>query len=150
MTWDCVTGGPLYDHETSWFIVTFKATNTDARRVAAMKLQANFVDAFGDVLRTVPIVENARLGNGDSDGAVWAFRPAVDKNSLDHVAFYVLAVKYEDGSLWHYAGPPPKSGPTPAPRAGLRRFPITTLNYDMGSVIAPSPSPSPSPTSTPW
>jgi hypothetical protein len=115
INWDCVTGGPLYDHEREWFIVTFKATNTDARRIAAMKLQANFVDAFGDVLRTVPIVENARLSTGDSDAAVWAFRPTVDKNSLDHVAFYVIAVKYEDGSLWNAPGSEPKAGPTPAP-----------------------------------
>jgi hypothetical protein len=147
MTWECVTGGPLYDHERNWFIVAFKATNTDTRRVQAMKLQANVVDAFGDVLRTVPIVENARLRTGDSDGAVWAFQPAVDANSIDHVAFYVLAVKYESGSVWTHPGPPPKSGPTPAPRAKPQRFSITGLNYNMGDVIAPSPSPSP--TSTP-
>jgi hypothetical protein len=150
MTWQCVTGGPLYDHEQAWFIVTFKATNTDARRVQAMKLQANFVDAFGDVLRTIPIIENARLGTGDSDAAVWAFRPAVDKNSLDHVAFFVVAVKYEDGSLWHAPGDAPKAGPTPAPSARLRRFPMTGMNYDMGSVIVPPPSPTPSPTATPY
>jgi hypothetical protein len=147
MTWECVTGGPLYDHERDWFIITFKATNTDTRRVQAMKLQANVVDAFGDVLRTVPIVENARLGTGDSDGAVWAFRPTVDTNSIDHVAFYVLAVKYESGPVWTYPGPSPRSGPTPSPRAKLQRFSIGGLNYDMGGVIAPSPSPSP--TSTP-
>jgi hypothetical protein len=75
MTWECVTGGPLFGHEREWFIVTFKATNTDPRRVSAMKLQANFVDAFGDVLRTIPIIENARLGTGDSDGAVLGFSP---------------------------------------------------------------------------
>jgi hypothetical protein len=150
MSWDCVTGGPLYDHERDWFIVTFKATNTDPRRVQAMKLQANFVDAFGDVLRTIPIVENARLSTGDSDAAVWAFRPTVDKNSLDHVAFHVIAVKYEDGSLWHADGPQPKAGPTPAPSARLRRFPMTGMNYNMGDVIVPPPSPTPfpSPTST--
>jgi hypothetical protein len=149
MTWDCVTGGPLFGHERAWFIVTFKATNTDQRRVTAMKLQANFVDAFGDVLRIVPIIENARLGTGDSDAAVWAFRPTVDKNSLDHVALYVIAVKYEDGSLWHASGPEPKTGPTPAPNAGLRRFPMTGMNYDMGSVIVPPPSPTPSPSPAP-
>jgi hypothetical protein len=150
MTWDCVTGGPLYEHERDWFIVTFKATNTDSRRVQAMKLQANFVDAFGDVLRTLPIVENARLSTNDSDAAVWAFRPTVDKNSLDHLAFYVIAVKYEDGSLWHAEGPEPKAGPTPTPSARLRRFPMTGMNYDMGDVIVPPPSPTPfpSPTST--
>jgi hypothetical protein len=150
MSWECVTGGPLYDHERERFIVTFKATNTDARRVQAMKLQANFVDAFGDVLRTIPIIENARLSTGDSDAAVWAFRPTVDKNSLDHVAFYVLAVKYEDGSVWHAEGAEPKVGPTPAPSARLRRFPMTGMNYDMGDVIVPPPSPTPfpSPTST--
>jgi hypothetical protein len=149
MTWDCVTGGPLFDHERAWFIVTFKATNTDSRRVRAMKLQANFVDAFGDVLRMVPIVENARLGTGDSDAAAWAFRPTVDKNSLDHVAFYVIAVKYEDGSLWRAPGPEPKTGPTPAPAARLNRFSMTGMNYDMGSVIEPPPSPTPSPSPTP-
>jgi hypothetical protein len=150
MTWDCVTGGPLYEHEHEWFIVTFKATNADPRRVQAMKLQANFVDAFGDVLRMIPIVENARLSTGDADAAVWAFRPTVDKNSLDHVAFYVIAVKYEDGSLWRAEGPEPKAGPTPAPGARLRRFPMTGMNYNMGDVIVPPPSPTPfpSPTST--
>jgi hypothetical protein len=126
----------------------FKATNTDVRRVQAMKLQANFVDAFGDVLRTIPIIENARLGTGDSDAAVWAFRPAVDKNSLDHVAFFVIAVKYEDGSLWRAPGDAPKAGPTPAPSARLRRFPMTGMNYDMGSVIVPPPSPTPFPSPT--
>jgi hypothetical protein len=149
MTWECVTGGPLFGHERAWFIVTFKATNTDTRRVRAMKLQANFVDAFGDVLRMVPIVENARLGTGDSDAAAWAFRPTVDKNSLDHVALYVIAVKYEDGSLWRAADPEPKTGPTPAPSARLTRFPMTGMNYDMGSVIVPPPSPTPSPSPTP-
>ncbi|MGD0473872.1 MAG: hypothetical protein ABSB70_11775 [Candidatus Velthaea sp.] len=149
MSWDCVTGGPLFEHERAWFIVTFKATNTDQRRVQAMKLQANFVDAFGDVLRTIPIVENARLGTGDSDAAVWAFRPTIDKNSLDHVAFFVIAVKYEDGSLWRSSPPEPRIGPTPAPSAGLRRFAMTGMNYDMGSVIVPPPSPTPFPTSTP-
>jgi hypothetical protein len=80
------------------------------------------------VLRTVPIVENARLGAGDSDAAAW---------------------EYEDGSLWHAPGPEPKTGPTPAPAARLSRFPMTGMNYDMGSVIEPPPSPTPSPSPTP-
>jgi hypothetical protein len=79
----------------------------------------------------------------------WAFRPTVDKNSLDHVAFSVIAVKYEDGSLWRDPGAEPKMGPTPAPSARLRRFSITGMNYDMSDVIVPPPSPTPSPASTP-
>ncbi|MFN2460543.1 MAG: hypothetical protein ABR591_07640, partial [Candidatus Velthaea sp.] len=149
MTWECVTGGPLFEHKRDWFIVTFKATNNDPRRVEAMKLQANFVDAFGDVLRTVPIIENARLRTGDSDAALWAFKPATDSNSLDHVALYVVAVKYADGSLWKAAAPAPKAGPTPSPRMRLTRFAMTRMNYNIGDVIVPPPSPTPRPSARP-
>jgi hypothetical protein len=143
LTWDCVVGGPLYEHERDWFIIAFKVTNAGQRRVDALKLQANVVDAFGEVLQTIPIVENAKLGHGDADGAVWAFRPGFDKNSVDHVAVYLLAVKYADGTIWSAEGRAPKTGPTPDPRARLRRFAIRWDTYDMSSEIAPSPSPSP-------
>ena len=144
LTWDCVTAGSLYDHVKHWYILTFKATNADSRRLVAMKLRYDLFDAFGDVLQTIPIVENARLGNGDSDAAVWAFHPQVDPNSIDHVAFHVLAVKFDSGEPWTTTAPLPSPGPTLAPRAALQRFPIRWDSYDMGGVIAPTPSPSPS------
>ncbi|MEO6990949.1 MAG: hypothetical protein ABI346_03270 [Candidatus Baltobacteraceae bacterium] len=149
LQWDCVTAGSLYDHAKRWYILTFKATNADQRRLVAMKLRYDLVDAFGEILMTVPVVENAKLGNGDSDAAVWAFHPQVDPNSIDHVAFHVLAAKFDTGPPWTSSAALPSPGPTPAPRAGLQRFPIHWNTYDMGSVIAPSPSPSPSPTRTP-
>jgi hypothetical protein len=145
LQWTCVTGGPLFGHERNWYLVTFKVTNAGERRTAALKLQANLVDAFGDVLLAIPIVENAKLGTGDSDAAVWAFHPRIDPNSIDHVAFGVLAVKYVDGDVWTNPASPLKAGPTPAPEAALRRFSIAWDTYDMSDVIAPKPSPSPSP-----
>ena len=138
LAWDCVTAGPLYEHERRWYVITFKVTNSGGRRTTALKLQADLVDAFGDVVLSVPIVENANLGTGHSDAAVWAFHPVVSPNSIDHVSFHVLAVKFADGTLWKNPAEP-KAGPTPPPRAALQRFSIT--EYDMGSVIAPSPSP---------
>ncbi len=140
--WDCVTAGPLYEHERSWYLVTFKVKNQGQRRTVALKMQANIMDAFGDVLLSVPIIENANLGNGDSDGAVWAFHPPFSYHSVDHVSFEVLAVKFADGTVWKNPKEL-KTGPEPEARARLQRYAITAMNYDMESVIAPSPSPTP-------
>lgn len=87
LSWNCVTAGPLYEHERRRFLITFNVTNHGTKRTGALKMQANIVDTFGDILMTVPIVETARLGNGDSDGAVFAFRPPFPAKSVDHVAF---------------------------------------------------------------
>lgn len=143
LQWGCVTAGPLYEHQRNWYLITFKVTNQGQRRTAAFKMQANIVDAFGDILLSVPIVENASLGNGDSDGAVWSFHPPFSYQSVDHVVFHVLAVKFADGTLWN-SPKEVKTGMLPSAHARLQRFAITGLNYDMGSVIAPSPSPTPS------
>lgn len=140
--WDCVTAGPLYEHERRWYLVTFKFTNVGQLRTEAVKMQANLVDAFGEILLSIPIIENARLGNGDADGAVWAFRSPVDPHSVDHVNFFVLAAKFVDGTLWTSPHASPKIGPTPGPRADLRRFSMAG-NYDIGSVINPTPGPRP-------
>jgi len=140
LAWDCVTAGPLYEHERTWYLVTFRVTNQGAKRTAAFKLQANVMDTFGDILLSVPITETASLGRGDADGAVFAFHPPFPRGSVDHVAFAVLAVKYADGSVWK-SPEQLKTGPEPGAAARLSRFPITGLNYDMGSVIVPSPSP---------
>ena len=145
MTWTCVTAGPLYEHERSWYIITFKVRNDGAVRTEALKMQADVVDAFGDDLLSVPIVENARLATGDTDGAVFAFHPPFVPSSVDHVNLHVLAVRFADGSVWKNSSPAPTSGATPPPRAALQRFSMRWDSYDIGSVIAPSPSPSPSP-----
>lgn len=141
-TWNCVTAGPLYEHERRWFLVTFKVTNHSAKRTQALKMQANIVDTFGDILMTVPIVESAVLGNGDSDGAVFAFHPPFTPKSIDHVNFYVLAVKWSDGTVWQ-APAPPETRTTPGGNVALQRFSMRWSNYDISSDIVPSPSPTP-------
>jgi hypothetical protein len=143
LTWNCVTAGLLYEHQRRYFLITFKVTNDGEKRTEALKLQANIVDTFGDILLTVPIVEAARLGNGDSDGAVFAFQPPFPPKSVDHVSFYVLAVKWSDGSVWN-APALPKSGRSSGADVALQRYSMGWNNYDIGSEIAPSPSPSPS------
>jgi len=142
LSWDCVTAGPLYEHERNWYLVTFKVTNRGEKRTAAFKMQANMIDTFGDVLLSVPIVETANLGSGDSDGAVFAFHPPFPHKSVEHVTFALLALKYADGNVWKNPVAM-KTGPELGAAARLQRFPITALNYDMGSVIVPSPTPSP-------
>jgi hypothetical protein len=142
LSWSCVTAGPLYEHERRYFLVTFKVTNHGEKRTEALKMQANVVDTFGDVLLSVPIVESAHLGKGDSDGAVFAFRPPFPANSVDHVSFYVLAVKWSDGTVWK-APAPPKTGTIAGAGVALQRFSMRWNNYDIGSEIVPSPSPSP-------
>ena|ERR1700680_2608611 len=142
LKWDCVTAGPLYEHERRWYIVTFKVTNEGTRRTEALKMQANIVDTFGEVLLTVPVIDNAKLGQGDSNGAVFAFHPTFSPNSVDHVNFFVLAVKFADGSVWKNPLVP-KSGPTAGGNVALQRFPMRWDTYDIGSEIAPSPSPYP-------
>jgi len=143
MRWDCVTAGPLYEHTRKWYIVTFKVTNQGPRRTEARMMQANIVDTFGDVMLSVPITDNANLGRGDSNGAVFAFHPPFSPNSVDHVNFYVLAVKFTDGSIWKSADTP-KTGPIASGQVALQRFPMRWDTYDIGSEIAPSPSPYPS------
>jgi len=101
LSWECTTAGPwVYNRGRDWYFITFKVTNHGARQANALKLQANLVDAFGDVLLTVPITESAQLDDGQSDGAVYAFHNPVPANSIDHVDFMVLAVSYADGSVW--------------------------------------------------
>jgi len=142
LKWDCVTAGPLYEHTRRWYIVTFKVTNEGARRTQALKMQANIFDTFGDVLLTVPIVDNANLGQGNSNGAVFAFHPPFAPNGVDHVVFYLLAIKYADGGVWKNPVEP-KSGPVAGGQVALQRFPMRWDTYDIGSEIVPSPSPSP-------
>lgn len=142
LKWECTTAGPLYEHARRWYIITLKVTNEGARRVQALKMQADIVDAFGDVLLAVPITENANIGQGNSDGAVFAFHPPFPPNSADHVNFYLLAVRYVDGGVWKSATEP-KSGPALGARGALRRFPMRWDTYDIGSEIAPTPSPYP-------
>ncbi len=146
LQWKCLAAGPLYEHERRWSIVVFKVTNTGAARTAAIKAQVNYIDAFGGILLSLPIVENANLSTGDSDGAVFAFHPPFPPNSVDHAVFYVLAVKFADGHVWHNSEHPPKGGTAAGSQIALRRYPLHWDSYDIGSTIVPSPSPSPSPT----
>src|SRR5579864_4927919 len=142
LRWECVTAGPLYEHTRRWYIITFKVTNAGARRTEALKMQANVVDTFGDVILTVPITDNASLGQGNSNGAVFAFHPPFSPNSVDHVNFFVLALKYADGAVWKNSVVP-KSGTLAGGQVALQRFPMRWDTYDIGSEIAPSPSPYP-------
>jgi hypothetical protein len=142
LSWSCVTAGPLYEHERRWFLITFKLSNHGAKRTEALKMEANIYDTFGDILMTVPIVEAARLGNGDSDGAVFAFHPPFTPKSVDHVTFSVLAVKWSDGTVWKTPNPP-KTGTMLGADVALQRFSMRWDNYDIGSDIVPSPSPTP-------
>jgi hypothetical protein len=97
-------------------------TNEGDRPVNAVKLQADMVDSFGDVILTIPISENAPLGQGGVDGAVFAFHSPVPPSSIDHVNFAVLAVRFDDGSVWSNADLPQR-GPV-ADQVALRRYPM--------------------------
>lgn len=130
LKWSCVTAGPLYEHSRRWYLITFKVTNAGPKRTQALKMQANVIDAFGDVLATVPITENARLGNGDSDGADFAFHPPFPANGVGRWNHLARA---------GYS----KNGQGDGTDVALQRFPMRWDNYDISDVILPSPSPSP-------
>lgn len=104
----------VYYSNDYWFNVVFSLQNTSGKRTAAVKMQANLVDAFSTVLETWPIVESAKLSSGDIDHATWAVRCSDPVTAgIDHVDLYVLAIKYDDGSTWQTSNPAPPIGPMP-------------------------------------
>jgi hypothetical protein len=113
----------IYNRGRNWYFITFKATNEDSRQVQALKVQANFVDAFGDILLTIPFSENVQLSQGGSDGAVFAFHSPVPPNSINQIDFSALAVRFADGSVWQDADVP-EIGPIADASVALKRFPI--------------------------
>jgi hypothetical protein len=132
LQWECVTAGPwglnngpwAYNNGSDWYFITFKVTNENARRTEALKMQANMVDAFGDILLTVPIAEEAQLGRGNFDEAVFGFHNPVPSTSISHVDFSLVAVQYADGGVWQNPDVP-KTGPLAGPQIAIQRFPMS-------------------------
>lgn len=103
-----------------WFNLNFTARNTSPKRTVAVKLQANLLDAFGSIVETWPIVENTSLGTSDEDMATFGVRKSAAVQSVKSIDLYLLAIKYEDGSVWT-SDLHPHVGPTPAPNEKLQR-----------------------------
>jgi hypothetical protein len=119
LSWNCPAG---FAKQPYWFALFFDLQNQTVRRTSAVKMQANLVDAFGDIVQTWSFTENANLGSGDLDTAIWNVRESSAVQSSDHVDLYVLAIKYQDGSVWR-SPTTPKVGPTPGPDDRFSRSP---------------------------
>ena len=107
------------------FGVDFDFKNDDARRTKALKLRLDLLDTFGDLIETWPITENTSLGFGDIDRAHFARRAGTLGSSVSKVNLYVVAIAYDDGTVWENPMAVPSPGPTPPDdETGVRKMPI--------------------------